>query len=408
MFQRMVISLIILFFMTSSLLAQSDEYNDFDRYFLCDARAKAMGNTEILGISGSNALFGNPANMFENDRTQLSVGGGVYGGTEKSRYYESEYIEFESEYPSVYRLNSISGQFPFVIDDPYCVITVGLAYHVEKQIIQNYEYSALFEDSFDNLTEVDYESQHTGGMRYISTGGAVNLANGLGFGFAYHQSISSYFENDRTKISKEYRDGVLQHTYVNGHDVEMDFESSYYSAGATYKNQLWKVGILVKTAHKIYHKNIIHHYSLNIEVDEFTYLEPAQYGVSVGYNFGNNLILIYEVQSRLYSRIELDGKRIDAENELSHRFGAEYKSGNHLFLRCGVFSDYRPKTLYVYNPQYEETICWTAGLGLKFDPVQIDISYENQKYTNDRIGIYYSAKDDYRYRYLDVSILIIL
>jgi len=407
MYKRLLYLILFLMAIPSPhVFGQSDEYMDFDRYFLCDARAKAMGNTEILGVVGANALFANPANMFESDQIQFSIGGGIYSGDENSSLYKKNYERYTSDYPAVYRFNSLSAVLPILIEKQNFITTIGIAYHVEKNMNQKYEYSYRYPVWEDVHNYEDFESRHTGGLKFLSPGFSVSMANGISLGMSYHRTVSSNFKNARSTKNITYFQETFPDIYSNDSDAEINFESSYFTIGMVYNKNPIAFGMMIKTAHEIEYKDIIHRRN-GVEIwnpDNLTYKEPVQYGFSLGYNIPDKIFLIYELQTRKFSEVEVDGYKEDVEDEYTHKLGAEYHVLNLLALRAGAFIDYIPSYSGTFSSNTEEVICWTTGIGLNFSRITLDISFESLGYSRPTSNYGISGSNDYKFRFIDCSL----
>jgi|GEM_PF-2727722 len=407
---------LLILLLVSTAFSQNGSNNNFYRTLVQDVRAKAMGNTEILGVNGSSALFSNPALLSQLNQFQLKICGGSYFGWEYNQYMEKEHSgeheSFSSSFPIVARLNSTSVSYPFLFDGMINNLTLGFGFRYANHMVQDYESLTKSESSSipGNIIEKEVKKYYKGGVRYFSPAVSIEFLEKISLGYTYHYGKNSNLSSESRTTEREYF--LYGRVDVNkfGSKSEYNIDAEYQTLALSYFNETFMAGITYNTAYKFYYHDI--KITSNIgsyQRDDYSRSYPYQIGISLGYYVLPNLLFVHEIQCRKLTDIAIDGIQSKNKDQFANRFGMEFSPTSGVFLRCGAFSDYYLIESYSYDSDNYQFYGITGGVGLVHHNFAIDFSAEflmnygkDQRYG----GSWYDEYEDieYEYLYMDFSL----
>ena len=344
-----------------------------------DARARAMGRTEITSTYGANSLFANPANLgfVENMEVHLSSRS-LFGSINDKDYWDLRPQETMSEsYPFNLKLTQLSFIYPYY--DPKTKNRAALAIGFNDFLDWGFTYKGEYENQESEYTETE-DRKNTGGIRNISIAGALNLNNKLAFGIGLSRTVLG-----KLKIVTEF-DTDYYPPYSNYYikrTREYYLETFNITLGATFKpNKKLAIGMLFKPG---FHITVDKYKYITTYPDGNTYSDsysrdtevkiPPIYGVGVTATPLNSMLLAVEYQNRPYADCKYEsGNRLfrDIKNGHSFRVGFEYQTKYP--IRLGFFNEAIPITDENSGSEKPKSLTgFTAGTGIESGNVRADI-----------------------------------
>jgi long-subunit fatty acid transport protein len=304
-----------------------------------DTRAHSLGKCEILGTTGSNAIFSNPANIASFETTQIQVGGIIkMGNFDDSLWDTNQYAssEISQVYKPQYSLAQFSIVRPFGKIYKNILMSAGIGLNEQIDFIEETVYEREYSDG---RTSEEKNTIISGGIYFLTPSVAFQFDNNLKVGFTYNKSIiggknSSVDENDGEILDPS-------------HNYEQDMDASFFTFGLTYPLfEKFTVGMMYKSAMEVEcekYEAIPGTYTYWPDYDliypDYTVRVPATFGFAGEYRISTIFTLYSEYQTRNWSSAKIDGEKIEAfDDGRSIRLGVD-AAINNTSLRVGYFND---------------------------------------------------------------------
>ncbi len=309
-----------------------------------DARAAAMGRTDIMTGCRSNAIFYNPANLAMIDVRTLQGGGRVWFGTIDNELWDQiGGQDVEASYrlhPKVTHL-SYAGYFRPSGTELRVVFGVGYNSYFDFGAAAKREETMRLPIP-DGVRTVTEDTRTRGGLNTITPALAVNIDDEFFFGFAFSKSLIG-------KISKkiEYTyDYEPPGNYLLEEEWEATGSATFITLGATifFFPEL-SMGAMYRSGFE-FELDDIYEYEERMDGGTVTkvkadseYEIPAYAGLGASYEFSSKFTLAAEFQTRPYSDMEKSGIEYRwIDDGYCYRIGGELRT-SHLDIRGGVFRD---------------------------------------------------------------------
>ncbi len=405
----LVLSLVLL--LSVPVFAQLDDLIDGE-YFsprTNDVRARAMGRTEIINTTGSNAIFCNPANIGMLQNKTFQCGGRVYTGTMNDEEYWDFYddLTWEGKYKFHPKITHLSFAMPYQPPNSELKFAFGIGYntYLDFGTKTNTEFK-------DQTTGASYtrttDTKVGGGLNTLSPAAAINIDDKYFVGLAFHKSVLG-----KTTVESEYDiDPEPGGVYSSLDTDQGKVSASFISLGATGKlmaeSQL-TVGVMFRSGFELKFEDLEwsneesdgSKTSGQYDPDNFDITIPAYMGLGVSYQASPVLLLSGEYQTRPYSEIEdEDGDKLDwIDNGACYRLGMEYQSGS-VPIRLGFFSDAILEVDWDNNGNSEDKpkslSGLTGGIGFGSGNTTFDIFGEYAFWGREAYGGPNTAKYEYK------------
>jgi|GEM_PF-696276 len=376
---------------------------------LNDVRARAMGRTEIVNATGSNAIFYNPANIGMVQTKTLQAGGRVYMGTMNDEEYWDFYDDqdWEGKYKLHPKITHLSFAMPYQHPNSELKFAFGLGYNTYLDFGTKTNLEFTDKSGTPTYTRTR-DVKVAGGLNTISPAAALNIDDKYFLGLAFHKSVLGKlkFETD----TDWNPDPGFVYT-VNTVD-EGKVSATFISLGATGKlmaeSQL-TVGVMYRSGFDLKFDDLEWseeesdgtRNSDQYDPDNFEIKLPAIMGLGVSYQVSPEVIIAGEYQTRPFSDIEdEDGDKLDwIDNGSCYRIGMEYQSGS-VPLRLGFFSDAILEVDYDNMGQSEEKpkslSGFTGGIGFVSGNITLDFFGEYAFWGREDYGGPNNAKYEYK------------
>lgn len=343
-----------------------------------DARARAMGRTEILSAGGANAMFYNPANLGFVESSSIEAGArGLFGSVSNDEWDQDDTDNISANYP----LNLKPEQFAFVFTDHKSNSDLAaLAFGYNTFIDCALKYKFVQENSTGSFKRV-VNRRLSGGLHTLSVAAAIRCNNYFFIGVAAHKSIMSklksvanfdstpYGPTSSKKNSSEYKLSAFFMTFgttvkpINNLTIGLYFRPQFtITAGDyKYKNESYNGDIYTR------------------ESDSESKVKiPSTFGASISHDLSSRILAVVEYQYRPYNDIEVgDGYYIFErfESGSSYRFGLEYRMKTP--VRIGYFNEALPAAdESSYFKKLKRLNGFTAGVGFQSRYFWTDIYVE--------------------------------
>ncbi|TKJ43510.1 hypothetical protein CEE36_04025 [candidate division TA06 bacterium B3_TA06] len=365
-----------------------------------DVRSVAMGNTGSVTVTGSNAIFCNPALLGESNMIEAQLGGRFYFGAAED---ESE-DKFEGKYLPLPTPTHLSFSMPFQVPEYKLKVVPAIGYHLELDLTAKREMS--WEDLIWGETQI--EETATGGLDVISPAVAVQFLGKYSVGLALNVGGITKMRDKYSDISMyDSRQGDTA-GYYDYWDYESETEISpegsfvlfgvfaefipEFAAALTYRTGFkWKWDD--------YEEDVDWTWITWDPYDEWDTLEvhdkeklddvkfelPGIFTVGVRSKISSILVLAAEYQTRPFSDVEIDGEDLEIENGSVFRLGAELITP--VLIRAGFYHESIPMTdIDDEDPKALTGI--TAGLGIPIASVAVingsfEYAFWNQEINDD-------------------------
>ncbi|MBL7191360.1 outer membrane protein transport protein [bacterium] len=348
-----------------------------------DARARAMGRTEILNNNGPSAIGCNPAHLALISHPAIQLFGRFQLGTVGNdyQYYES----FKGSYPQHLKFTGIAFAYPLALNNPILPalsFTAGIAYNTYLDYGSNYasEYKSTEEDF---TTKIDREIR--GGLHTISPAAAFKVWDKVRIGFAFHQSV---FSGIYDKTDYNYIGFNGTYSPYDYQESNQDFTAHFFSFGQIIDlTPSLKLGMIYRSEFRMKFKKGKHMYRY-VDGDEYEgKLEaydmfiPAFTGIGLNYQAKSNILLSIEYQTRPFAGITYylpnyywsDSYYDKQYSGSCWRAGAEF-SGK-IVWRMGLFAD----NIFAYDSENnlpKRQYGFTCGNGFEYLGALVDLFCE--------------------------------
>jgi Outer membrane protein transport protein (OMPP1/FadL/TodX) len=349
---RILVSFIILSIFATSSMAQNFFYSSLFTMSptVYDARSHALGKCEIMGATGSNAIFSNPAHIADQKRSMVQIGGAFWTeGFEKTLYDLPDYsdINYSNSSNSILELTqfSYSNRYENLEDDVAMSWGIGL-----NKFLNFSENLTEKRDSIENDSYTERSHDISGGLYFLTPSIAFHMNEKLKIGLTFNKSVYSKTKYSTDDISSS-NSNPGSRTSIEG---DQDVEASFISIGALYPvtkkltlGFIYRGGMNIENSERIFDRTQTYDGSTVSEADTSAGHDirvPAVTGFGATYKIIDNITLFGEYQTRNWSDYELDDYKwtfVDPGNCI--RAGVETTLDN-LALRIGYFSDSLPLT----------------------------------------------------------------
>jgi long-subunit fatty acid transport protein len=312
-----------------------------------DARAHSLGRCEILGATGSNSIFYNPAHISGLDKTQLQVGGTTWFGDYNNSYWDSdEYSDYE--HSQSYKMLPVFSQFSFI--HPLGKIKDNMKMSLGLGLNKHYDLTSKMEKSstgFVNNSETDLTLTVKGGLYFVTPSVAFEFYDKLKVGITYNQSVLSernYLVEETTKsdFGKE--------EYIEKCDQSLN--ASFITLGALYPvTERVTLGFIYKSKLEIEFDStdIIYTWidddGLPSEYSEplskYDITLPSTIGFGASFDLTSEITLYGEYQTRNWTELKTQYEYFSFDDGISIRGGMDAKFDNKS-IRLGFFNDSLP------------------------------------------------------------------
>jgi long-subunit fatty acid transport protein len=349
----LIVSLLILIAVNLSFAQDEDQEDylvDFTKLSptVFDAKAHALGKCEIMGATGSSAIFSNPAHIVNLNKAQLQIGGTGWIGNFKSTDWKSE-DNIYRDYSVNYKMLPSIPQFSFV--KPFGEIEKGVKMSLGLGLNKYYDFSekrvAKVHDYIHNSNSF-HTTTTKGGLYFITPSVAYEFKEKINIGVAFSKSIFSQrnYQHKRTYES-DYKTEVRT-------EGRHSIRAFFFSAGILYPlSDKLNLGFMYRSRMDIKFNKIILYksdyrsdfssYNSTQTLGQYYLNPPAILGFGGSIALSSTVTLYGEYQTRKWSDLEFE---YDFKNEelpkiddgRCIRVGMEEKFNNRS-IRIGFFSD---------------------------------------------------------------------
>jgi long-subunit fatty acid transport protein len=376
---------------------------------LNDVRARAMGRTEIINATGSNAIFYNPANIGMVQNKTLQAGGRVYMGTMNDEEYWDFWPDedWEGKYELHPKITHISFAMPYQPPNSELKFAFGIGYNTYFDFGTKASQEYTDRSGTETLTATA-DFKVSGGLNTISPAAALNIDDKYFVGLAFHKSVLG-----KIKMEADVDiDPEPAYIYLVNDVEEGKISATFVSLGATGKfmaeSQL-TVGVMYRSGFELKFEDLewSQEYSDGTrdsdqyDPDNYDFKLPAIMGLGVSYQISPEVLIAGEYQTRPFSDIEdEDGDELDwIDNGSCYRLGMEYQAGS-VPLRLGYFSDAILEVDYDDMGQSEDKpkslSGFTGGIGIVSGNITLDFFGEYAFWGREDYGGPDNAKYEYK------------
>ncbi len=365
---------------------------------ISDARARALGRTEILSSSGANSMFYSPANLALVDEPNVQIGFRWRKGTiDDDEYWNNfAYYDGAGSYPLHSDFSQIAFALPFNIPGSTKRLAISIGFNTFLDWGMNKDEEEYHIPS--SSTEFQ-ESNITGGIRTLSIAIAMKWNNKFAFGAGFHKSLNSkYIYDTKYCYDPEPESDEVVLDRVKG----QWYLSSFFTNLSLIYMPLKEVtmGLMIKPPYSIkanrYTREMIfigwNNTYWEHDVNSKSKI-PALWGFGISYNF-RKITVFAEYQNRPYANYKRLGTNLGedlfegVENGHSWKIGMEFD--NVIPFRLGFFSDAIPEVKdYMEDNEPASLKGVTAGIGINTKYLLVDFYAEYAFW--ERTGYYYSG-----------------
>ena len=386
-----------------------------------DARARALGRTEILSSTGPDAMFYNPANLVSISNISFAFSGGSqFTAVRDDLLDNARDVFYTAGYSPNTRLSQIVMAFPierFGLKDK-AIIAVGYNNFVDYKADyeENYKTFEVIQDpAFPNdttkhltLTHEQINTQNvSGGIGTISAAGAIRILENLALGITFNQSIQG-----KLKVANE----VKYLTNGLGQPFQWfykyNFSTSFVVLSSTIKlRDNLTVGLMLRPSYHI-SPSKFHWQSEDSTGYRVSYREyhlpkikmPTVFGISASYRFSKNLLVVAEYQNRPYDDYDFGYENLpynDIKNGHCFRMGLE--AGSKFPIRFGYFNEAIPGTNSDGDSSPNLLNGITTGFGIVYKYFHADIYGESSFWRYRVAASEYGASHHRREVYMSIG-----
>jgi hypothetical protein len=361
-------------------VASAQYYPTFDPS-VNDARARAMGYTEILNNNGPSSAAVNPANLVYVDKLSAEVSGKLSWGN--GREFGNDY-----HYKPYLKLSTIAVARPFSFKGTK--FTAGLIYN------SYFDYGTKAStDSYYNDIETGVETQCSGGLNTLGVAVAGTIFNKLHLGIGLHRSFLS-----SAKLKTDYSYSAYPGDYVDDYYEDTAKTQSYFvTIGQVFElSDKWTFGLMYRSDMRLKYRDekVKTKLTNGDSYDDDTYNQdwniPSYVGIAINYRPNPEFVVSAEYQNRPFSGVRVIGldfiTNLDYTGYKMQFSGACYRLGMEIDktvdFRFGIFAD------NIYNAYYSNTDYPGLNIGGTFG---VGCNWKN--YTCDFYAEYSTVRPNY-------------
>jgi hypothetical protein len=322
-----------------------------------DVRSAGMGGVAVAGITGSNAIFTNPAAVGATQKSSIALGVEGRFGAIKDEYSKAQFDSYKSSYKPYLQLTHISAALPIGIKDSPLGFAIGVGYHDQYTASRTF-----YKKSVLTGTTAETYEKYRGSMNLISPAVALSIKNKFGIGLAVNQTLPGAFG----KVSEVDKN--------NGTELPAD----EYSGSAFYltvgiralliKNKLSLGGAFYSPAQWTFKKG---------ENEEGDFTAPRMFALGAQFQVTKQILAALEFQTRLFATMlaaTVSGDKLN--NGVAIRLGGEYNL-DPLLVRLGLNLENVPRTDMTQtaevstNESPKLAFGANAGIGIPLKPLTI-------------------------------------
>jgi hypothetical protein len=339
------------------------------------------GGTYIAYNEGVNALFGNPAGLSTNNKTEIIIG--YYWQIHKTSQFDDKYYSrwndsYSINYKHNNRLNYMGllylkqlSQYPFKFAG---AIGFSPFYNWKSTRFFKSDYSYVSGTSEIIYSSIEAEEKIVGLYDLLCIGIGFSWESIGAIGASLNYPVRKQYEYESHSIYVNERNGdrkISEYNYKNSENVSAD--QFLRIGGILHISSRFSLGILWMQAHR---------YSISDQEREF----PGTINFGIAYRIFPRLLLAFDIQSRPWEKVKIENEYLaTAKNGNAYRFGVEYE--NKIILRAGYGLDILPITDSDENIVELNDI--TLGIGYKSKHFVLDIgtryrftTYKVEKWAN--------------------------
>lgn len=327
-----------------------------------DPQAVAMGRTEILSSSGSNAIFANPGLIAFYNHPSLNVSGRFFSGSISNDYHQNSDIQ--------YKFNFKLPQFSFIYPITHIINKEQPA---QIQWVIGAGLNTLYDNGYKGVlsiknTEVDtitggikttsnsMDEEIKSGLKFntLTIGGGAKIQDKYYIGVALNQSMLSggtVVDNNNSfnsvEIKNSYGDIIYSHTDSSITEIESEYDNvsgTFLTLGGMAQiTPKWRLGVMFRTGMTVKMKIKEKEKNSSNEPNrrKLKYNIPSYWGVSAMFTPNNKIAVVGEYQTRPWSSVEINDSDSQLDNGNVLRLGGEYKMEK-VTLRAGFFRESLP------------------------------------------------------------------
>jgi len=346
---------------------------------IVDAASAAMGRTSVLSTSGSNAVFTNPAKLYNLNDVTFQGGGRLLIGADSYSYIRSDYDSDQRTYPGHVKLNHFSFAIPF----NQKVMPISAAIAGGYRTYYDFGYNYGIEDANRaNTDSFSREFNFHGGLNTIVMGGAINVRNVLVLGISYNHGVMG----DVTENAGDYQ------SYTE-YEFQGTIDGSFASYGLIYRGYYpLEIGFYYRPGFTIDLEGDFNNLLWGMEDHDHIDIPPL-FAYAIAFQLNNDSFITLEYQTRKldeYKEDEIYYYWHDTEPGYSIRMGGSF--GKAISVRMGMFIDSIPNYDISVNGYVSKNPSvnagFTGGIGLFRDKAYgLDV-YGKIAFTNTRFEYY--------------------
>ena len=362
-----------------------------------DARARAMGRTELMSSTGPNAMFANPANLINVSYLSAQISGQEMSGTINDGDWTPVSSGFlKGSYPSNLNLSQIAFAMPFSAPNisNKAVAAIGYDTYLDWRL----NFNSRFQDSTSGFG-IFNENTTRGGLNTISIAGALEFKDLYSLGFALHKSINSKLKVD---MAERYEVDADTNEYLLKVLTDYNASALFAEIGVTAKlpadidaSLIIRPRFTIKLKGQIswgfYPDHDIYEIESKIKMGDM-------YGLGLSKKFQNWITIAVEYQNRPYSVLYFytDKQQIGQTNN-GHCFRIGLETQTLIPVRLGYFIESVPidgQNDKKATPKSLSGI--TAGIGLITRYFCLDTYAEFSSWSYNHISYLYEPPVEYK------------
>lgn len=339
--QRVLLSLLsTIYFFCGTVSAQY--YLPLFSPSINDARARALGHTEILNNTGPSSLAVNPANLAYIDKLTMEVSGKASWGLANGGG--------NSEYGFYPRLSSFAIARPFSLNQGKLKFTAGLIYNAYFDL--GYKFTNENASSISGYN-IKIKSKTDGGLNMLGIGIAGTIFDKLHFGIGIHRSL---FSSIKTHTDYVYTPPISSEYEQAWNESSTKTQCYFLTFGQIWElNEKISIGLMYRSDMRYKYRDgkyeVVYSDGDSYEAiyTDMDWNIPSYVGAALNYKYSPQTLLSLEYQNRPFAGIQsfyYDNYWYtdDLSNSFYKQFsGACYRLGfeisNPVTFRFGLFGD---------------------------------------------------------------------